>query len=75
MKLVGVLICLLIVAMDIVAGLLGIEADIAQNKVHTPSQTQKKLNETHHREIGLVCNMYNIGEAFEAMDIRVQRPK
>ncbi|KAG6570866.1 hypothetical protein SDJN02_27511 [Cucurbita argyrosperma subsp. argyrosperma] len=33
MKLVGVLVCLLVVAMDIVAGLLGIEADIAQNKV------------------------------------------
>ncbi|KAG6604839.1 hypothetical protein SDJN02_01745 [Cucurbita argyrosperma subsp. argyrosperma] len=33
MKLVGVLVCLLIVAMDIVAGLLAIEADIAQNKV------------------------------------------
>ncbi|XP_023533398.1 uncharacterized protein LOC111795298 [Cucurbita pepo subsp. pepo] len=33
MKLVGVLVCLLVVAMDIVAGLLAIEADIAQNKV------------------------------------------
>ncbi|XP_022140603.1 uncharacterized protein LOC111011214 isoform X2 [Momordica charantia] len=33
MKVVGVLICLLVVAMDIVAGLLGIEAEIAQNKV------------------------------------------
>ncbi|KAJ9169002.1 hypothetical protein P3X46_020473 [Hevea brasiliensis] len=29
----GVLICLLIMAMDIVAGILGIEAEIAQNKV------------------------------------------
>ncbi|XP_065876895.1 protein DESIGUAL 2-like [Euphorbia lathyris] len=30
---VGVLICLLIMALDIVAGILGIEAEIAQNKV------------------------------------------
>ncbi|GMY09957.1 protein VASCULATURE COMPLEXITY AND CONNECTIVITY-like [Fagus crenata] len=32
-KLVGALICLLIVAMDVMAGILGIEAEIAQNKV------------------------------------------
>ncbi|XP_077242149.1 protein DESIGUAL 2-like [Tasmannia lanceolata] len=30
----GLFICLLIVIMDIVAGILGIEAEIAQNKVH-----------------------------------------
>lgn len=30
----GFLICLLIMAMDVVAGILGIEAEIAQNKVH-----------------------------------------
>ena len=33
-KLVGALICLLIVAMDVMAGILGIEAEIAQNKVY-----------------------------------------
>lgn len=32
-KLGGALVCLLIVAMDIIAGILGIEAEIAQNKV------------------------------------------
>ncbi|XP_059452266.1 protein VASCULATURE COMPLEXITY AND CONNECTIVITY-like [Corylus avellana] len=32
-KLVGSFICLLIVAMDIMAGILGIEAEVAQNKV------------------------------------------
>lgn len=32
-KNIGVLICLLIMALDIVAGILGIEAEIAQNKV------------------------------------------
>jgi hypothetical protein len=31
-KIGGVLVCLLIVAMDVVAGILGIQADIAQNK-------------------------------------------
>lgn len=29
----GILICILIVIMDIVAGILGIEAQVAQNKV------------------------------------------
>ena len=33
-KAVGVLVCLLIVVIDIVAGILGIEAEIAQNKVY-----------------------------------------
>lgn len=32
-KLGGMFVCLLIVAMDVVAGILGIEAEIAQNKV------------------------------------------
>jgi hypothetical protein len=31
---VGFFICILILAMDVSAGILGIEAEIAQNKVH-----------------------------------------
>lgn len=31
-KIGGVLVCMLIVAMDVVAGVLGIQAEIAQNK-------------------------------------------
>jgi hypothetical protein len=30
----GILVCLLIIALDVVAGILGIEADMAQNKVN-----------------------------------------
>ena len=30
----GILVCLLIMALDVVAGILGIEAEIAQNKVN-----------------------------------------
>lgn len=33
-KVIGVLVCLLIVVLDIVAGILGIEAEIAQDKVY-----------------------------------------
>ena len=72
MKLVGVLICLLVVAMDIVAGLLGIEADIAQNKV----EIKFKLNFAQKKTNLLFVWMNNnnnrmcfIGEASSIMDI------
>lgn len=32
-KLVGILVCFLIVAIDVVAGILGIQAEVEQNKV------------------------------------------
>lgn len=35
-KVEGVIVCLSILVMDIVAGVLGIEAEIAQNKVNSP---------------------------------------
>lgn len=37
-KVGGVFVCLLIVAMDIVAGILGIEAELEQNKVRVYSR-------------------------------------
>lgn len=37
-KLGGIFVCLLIVAMDVAAGILGIEAEIAQNKVFSVYQ-------------------------------------
>lgn len=41
---VGFFICILILAMDVSAGILGIEAEVAQNKVHyTPTQNSQQL--------------------------------
>jgi len=40
---VGFFICILILAMDVSAGILGIEAEIAQNKVHyTHTQVDRR---------------------------------
>jgi len=38
----GFLICILVMVMDIVAGILGIQAEIAQNKVRTPFDLEYK---------------------------------
>ena len=40
----GALLCLMVMIMDLIAGILGIEAEIAQNKVHSWI---------------LICRMYN----------------
>ena len=42
-KIVGAFICVLIVAMDVMAGILGIEAEIEQNKVCHLFPKQKTL--------------------------------
>lgn len=42
-KIVGAFICLVIVAMDVMAGILGIEAEIEQNKVCHLFPKQKTL--------------------------------
>ncbi|KAE8661962.1 hypothetical protein F3Y22_tig00113721pilonHSYRG00002 [Hibiscus syriacus] len=43
LKLKGLLVCLLIVALDVAAGILGIQAEVAQNKCRDPSHEAFKL--------------------------------
>ncbi|KAH8484172.1 hypothetical protein H0E87_028559 [Populus deltoides] len=69
-KIGGVLVCLLIVAMDVVAGILGIQADIAQNKVkhlrlwifecRDPSQDAFKLGLAAAGVLGLAHVIANL---------------
>lgn len=68
---VGFFICFLILAMDVSAGILGIEAEVAQNKVHY-MHTHTHTPKTHSScRFQLTCLFWVAGEAFEDVDIRV----
>ena len=56
-KIVGAFICVLIVAMDVMAGILGIEAEIEQNKVCHLFPKQKTLY------FFLCCNSKNFNRS------------
>ncbi|KAF9663307.1 hypothetical protein SADUNF_Sadunf17G0026600 [Salix dunnii] len=58
-KIGGVLVCILIVAMDVVAGILGIQAEIAQNKAY-PSQDAFKLGLAAAGILGLAHVIANL---------------
>ncbi|KAB5515956.1 hypothetical protein DKX38_026604 [Salix brachista] len=58
-KIGGVLVCILIVAMDVVAGVLGIQAEIAQNKAY-PSQDAFKLGLAAAGILGLAHVIANL---------------
>ena len=69
-KIVGAFICLLIVVMDVMAGILGIEAEIEQNKVCHLFPKQKTLY-LYFSFFYVVTQIFSTGQALKAMDIRV----
>lgn len=63
LKVGGVLVCLLIVGLDVAAGILGFQAEVAQNKVYT---CQKKiLNHLH------VCGFSELTNYTRNLEIHV----
>ena len=78
-KLVGLLVCFLIVVIDVGAGILGIQAEAEQNKVHAIYEHGKHM--VFNQKILEMYSFFNFywlfffldnlakGEAFKAVDI------